>query len=81
MKNRAGQWWADTQCIDARADVLGALIAAARRSPFARCEWCGAPTYGRACAAHRDLTELQRENQNPPHHLDVESAAGPRTGG
>ena len=56
--------------------LLSDLIAAAKASPFRRCEWCGWPCYGRSCSAHRDLTQLQHANQSPPpHHLEVENAA------
>lgn len=55
--------------------ILADLVAARRRSPFTRCEWCGWPCYGRSCSAHRDLTQLQHANQSPPR-IDMAVTSG-----
>lgn len=55
--------------------LVADLIAAAKASPFRRCEWCGWPTYGRSCPSHRDLTELLHANQSPPR-TDVAVGSG-----
>ena len=57
-------------------DLVRDLVAAARRSPFGRCEWCGHPCYGRACHADRDLTQLLHEQQSPPPDLAVAAGTG-----
>lgn len=39
--------------------ILADLIAAGRRSPFTRCIYCGTPSYGPACQAHKDVYHLE----------------------
>lgn len=43
-------------------DAVAAIVAQRYRSPYARCQWCGAPCYGRSCWAHADLATIERES-------------------
>lgn len=40
------------------AQLVEELLGEVRRSMYGRCEWCGSPCYGRACAGHADLSRL-----------------------
>jgi len=42
---------------------LVAEIVERERPSFRHCCFCGAPTYGRACRAHRDLLDVDPEQE------------------
>lgn len=51
-------------------ELVRDLVDAARMSPFSRCVYCGHRSYGRACAAHKDLPQLETA-QSPPRENDL----------
>jgi len=40
-------------------DLVHALLNQARSTAFKRCIYCGMPSYGNACFAHKDLPQLE----------------------
>ena len=42
--------------------LVKALVAERRGATFRFCEFCGAPSVGRACAGHKDLLEVDPHN-------------------